>query len=92
MWEQGDDLSVVTENDESGFRVIEYGRSRKVVLPDSLKHEIEETRLQRELRRRGIGQHTIEKASRARVRVSTYRKIVAAIEECKREKCKLEKS
>jgi hypothetical protein len=92
MWAHGDDLSVITDDDESGFRVIEYGRSRKVVLPDSLKREIEETRLQRELRRRGIGQHTIEKALRAHVRVSTYRNIVAVIEEYKQEKCKSEKS
>ena len=41
MWAQGDDLSVVTDIDEIGFRVIEYGRNRKVTLPDSVKHEIE---------------------------------------------------
>ena len=82
---QCDDLSVVPDNDEAGFRVVEYGRSRKVVLPDSLKHEIEGTKLQRELRRRGIGQHTIEKALHAHVRVNTYRKIVSAIEEYKRQ-------
>jgi ribosomal protein S18 acetylase RimI-like enzyme len=86
MWTQGDDLSVVTDNDEAGFRVIEYGKSRKVVLPDSLKGEIQGTKLQRELRRRGIGQHTIEKALHARVRANTYRKIVAAMEESKRER------
>jgi hypothetical protein len=68
MWAQGDDLSVVTDNDETGFRVIEYGKSRKIVLPDSLKREIKEAKL-RELRRRGIGQHTIEKALHAHVRV-----------------------
>ena len=88
MWAQGDDLSVITDDGESGFRVIEYGKSRKVALPDSLKREIEETKLQRELRRRKIGQHTIETALRARVRVGTYRKILAAIEEYKREKYK----
>jgi len=86
LWGHGDDLSVVTDNDETGFRVTEYGRRRKIVLPDSLKCEIQETKLQRELRRRGIGQHTIEKALHASARVSTYRKIVAAIEEYKREK------
>jgi hypothetical protein len=86
MGAQGDDLTVITDNDETGFRVIEYGKSRKVILPDSLKREIEETRLQRELRRRGIGQHTIEKALHAHVHVNTYRKIVAAIEEYKKEK------
>jgi hypothetical protein len=89
MWAHGDDLSVITENDETGFRVLEYGRNRKVELPDSLKHEIRETRLQRELRRRKIGQHTIEKAVHGRVRMSTYKKIVAAIDEYKREKDKL---
>jgi hypothetical protein len=88
MWAQGDDLSVVTDNDEAGFRVVEYGKSRKVVLPDSLKREIQGTKLQRELRRRGIGQHTIEKALHAHVRVNTYRKIVSAIDECRREKPK----
>jgi hypothetical protein len=85
MWTQGDDLSVVTDIDETGFRVIEYGRKRKVVLPDSVKDEMREMGL-RELRRRGIGQHTIEKALHAHVRVNTYRKIVAAIDEYKKEK------
>ncbi len=85
MWAHSDDLSVVADYDETGFRVIEYGKSRKIVLPDSLKREIEEIKL-RELRRRGIGQHTIEKALHAHVRVNTYRKIVAAIAEYKQEK------
>ena len=89
MWAEGDDLTVVTDNDETGFRVVEYGKSRKVVLPDCLKREIEEIGL-RELRRRGIGQHTIEKALHAQVRANTYRKIVAAIEECKKEHNKSE--
>jgi hypothetical protein len=80
MWAHGDDLSVVTDHDETGFRVIEYGKNRKIVLPDSLKREIEQIKL-RELMRRGIGQHTIEKALHTHVRVSTYRKIVAAIDE-----------
>jgi hypothetical protein len=88
MWAQGDDLSVITDNDETGFRVVEYGKNRRVVLPASLKREIEETKLQRQLRRRGIGQHTIEKALRAQVRVNTFRKIAAAIDEYKREKSK----
>jgi hypothetical protein len=92
MWAQGgDDLGVITDNDETGFRVIEYGKSRKIVLPDSLKREIEEIK-SRELRRRGIGQHTIEKALHAHVRVNTYRKIVAAINEYEKEKNTLEKS
>ena len=69
MSAHGDDLSVVTDYDETGFRVIEYGKSRKVTLPDSVKHEIREAIGQRELRRRGIGQHTIEKALCAKVRV-----------------------
>jgi len=84
MWAQGDDLSVVTE---TGFRVVEYGKRRKVVLPDSLKREIENTKL-RELRRRGIGRHTIEKALHAHVRVNTYRKIVAALDAYKNERNK----
>jgi hypothetical protein len=83
MWAQGDDLSVATDHDEVGFRVVEYGKSRKVVLPDSLKREIRETNLQRELRRRGIGQHTVEKALCSKVRMQTYRKILLAIEEYK---------
>ena len=86
MWAQGDDLSVITDNDETGFRVVEYGKNRKVVLPDSLKREINETRLQRELRRRGIGQHTIERALDGHIRLNTCKKIVAAIDEYKREK------
>ena len=79
MWAQGDDLSVISDDDEIGFRMIEYGRSRKVVLPDSLKREIQEDKLQRELRRQGIGQHTIEKALRGHVRARTFRKIVEVI-------------
>ena len=79
MWAQGDDLSVITDSDESGFRVVEYGRNRKMTIPDSLKCEIKKVGL-RELRRRGIGQHTIENALHATVRANTYRKIVAALE------------
>jgi hypothetical protein len=86
MWALGDDLSVVTDIDETGFRVVEYGKNRKAVIPDSLKREIKDTRLQRELRRRGIGQHTIEKALHGRVRLSTYKKILSAIADYKREK------
>ena len=81
MWAQGDDLGVITDDDEMGFRVVEYGKSRKVVLPDSLKREIEETKLQRELRRRGIGQHTLEKALHGHVRINTFTKIVTEIDE-----------
>ena len=40
---------------------------------------------QRELRRRGIGQHTIEKALHAHVRLNTCRKIVAVMDEYKKE-------
>lgn len=84
MWAQGDDLSVVTDNDETGFRVIEYGKGRKVMLPDSVKREMRAMRL-RELRRRGIGQHTTEKALHDKVRMRSYRKILPAIEEYKTE-------
>jgi hypothetical protein len=38
----------------------------------------------RELRRRGIGQHTIERALHSQVRVSTYKEILAAIDEYER--------
>jgi len=65
--------------------VVEYGKSRKIVLPVPLKREIREIG-SRELRRRGIGQHTIEKALHEHVRINTYRKIVDAIEESKRER------
>jgi hypothetical protein len=92
MWAEGDDLSVISDEDEIGFRVIEYGRSRKVVLPDSLKREIQEAKLQRELRRRGIGQHTIEKALRGHVRAKTLRKILEAIDACRKEQSKSEDS
>jgi hypothetical protein len=84
MWAQGDDLSVITDNDETGFRVVEYGRSRRIVLPESLKHEIQEAKLQRELRRRGIGQHTIEKALHGHVRTKTFWKIVFELDTFKR--------
>jgi hypothetical protein len=86
-WEQGDDLSVVTDYDETGFRVIEYGKGRKVLIPDSVKHEMRAMGL-RELRRQGLGQHTIEKALRAKVRIKSYRKIVSAIEIYNQEKYK----
>jgi len=84
MWAQGDDLSVVSDNDETGFRVIEYGKRRKVIVPDSIKQEIR-TIGQRELRRTGIGQHTIENALHARVRLRTYEKILAAIRDHREE-------
>jgi hypothetical protein len=85
MWEQSDELSVITDDDEAGFRVVEYGRNRKVVLPDSLKREIEKGKLQRKLRRRGIGQHTIEKALHGQVRAKTFRKILEAIDAYRKE-------
>jgi hypothetical protein len=91
MWMQGDDLSVVAGHDETGFRVIEYGKSRKIVLPNSSKREIKQIKL-RELMRRGIGQHTIENALHTHVRVNTYRKIVAVIEEYKQEKLRIRRS
>lgn len=77
MWSQGDDLSVVSV-DEVGFRIVEYGRNRRVVLPESVKEEIRNVG-QRELRRRGFGQHTIERALNDRVRLSSYKKIVVAL-------------
>jgi len=83
MWAQGDDLSVVADNEETGFRVIEYGRRRKVKLPDALKEEMKEVGL-RELRRRGIGQHTLENALVSTVRIQSYRKILSTIEKYKR--------
>lgn len=84
MWAQNDDLSVITDDDEIGFRVIEYGKNRKVVLSDSLKDEIKNMKL-RELRRRGIGQHTVEKALNSYVRARTFRKILDAIDTYTRE-------
>lgn len=65
--------------DETGFRVVECRKRRKVVLSDSLKREIQDSKLRRELRRRGSGQHTIEKALHAHARVNS--KIVAAGED-----------
>ena len=78
MWSQGDDLSVLSDDDELGFRMVEYGKNRKIVLPESVKEEITNMG-QRELRRRVIGQHTIERALNDRVRLSSYRKILSAI-------------
>jgi DNA polymerase type B, organellar and viral len=83
MWSQSDDLTVISA-DEIGFRVVEYGKNRRIALPDSVKREIGRMGL-RELRRKKIGQHTIEKALHAHVRADTYRKILAAIKEYKRE-------
>ena len=85
MWAQSDDLSVLADNDEAGFRVVEYGKSRKVMLPDSLKREIKGAKLQRELRRRGIGQHTIERALHSHIRVNTCRKMVAVMDEFRKD-------
>jgi hypothetical protein len=76
---------VVTDYDETGFRVIEYGRRKKVTLPASVKHEMREMGL-RDLRRKGIGQHTIERALHGQVRVNSYTKILAALEESKKER------
>ncbi len=87
MWAQSDDLSVISADDEIGFQVVEYGKNRKIVLPDSVKREIGRMGL-RELRRREIGQHTIEKALRKHVRIGTFRKIVAAIADYKQERQK----
>ena len=84
MWAQGDGLSVFPDDEETGFRVIEYGKRRKVRLPDSIKREIRAMGL-RELRRRQIGQHTIEKALRSTVRIKSYRRILSAIEAFKAE-------
>ena len=84
MWAQNDELSVISDNDEIGFRIVEYGLRRRVALPDPLKQAIKDTG-QREFRRRGIGQHTIEKALHGRVRVKTYRRIVSMIDEYKKE-------
>ena len=78
MWTHGDDLSVITEDDETGFRVVEYGKGRKVTLPDSVRNEVKAMGL-RELRRRGLGQHTLEKALHGRVRLNSYRKILSTI-------------
>src|SRR2546426_3540224 len=39
MWEQGDDLSMMTDVEDVGHKVPEY-RRKKVVLPDSLKDEM----------------------------------------------------
>jgi hypothetical protein len=77
MWSHGDDLSVISD-DEASFRMVEYGKNRKVVLPESLKNQIRNMG-QRELRRRGIGQHTIERALNDRIRLSSYRRICIAI-------------
>jgi len=84
MWAEGDDLSVITDNEEVGFRVVEYGKGRMVALPESVKREIRAMGL-RKLRRRGIGQHTIEKALNDKIRIRSYRKILAAIESYKAE-------
>jgi hypothetical protein len=89
MWAQGDDLSVISDEDEIGFRMVEYGRDRRVVLPGSLKREIVNMGL-RELRRRGIGQHTIEKALHSQVCAKTLRKILDAIDAYKKEHNKSE--
>jgi hypothetical protein len=92
MWAEGDDLSMISDDDEIGFRIVEYGKSRKVVLADSLKREIQEAKLQRELRRRGIGQHTVEKALRGHVRAKTFRRILEAIDAYRKEQNKSEDS
>jgi hypothetical protein len=85
MWAQGDDLSVLIDNDETGFRVIEYGKGRKVKIPDSVERAMRALGL-REFRRRGIGQHTIERALHGQIRVNSYMKILAAMEESKKER------
>jgi hypothetical protein len=85
MWANNDDLSVITNDDEVGFRVVEYGQRRNLALPESVKSEMRAMGL-RELRRRAIGQHTIERALLGRVRLSSYKKILSAVAEYKQEK------
>lgn len=83
MWSHGDDLSVISD-DEVGFRMVEYGKNRKVVLPESVKQEIRNIG-QRELRRRRIGQHTVERALNDRIRLNSYKKILSTIAACKQD-------
>ncbi len=75
---------------EIDAKVKTYSNGR-VAADESIKNDI---RLfgTREPMRRGIGQHTIERALDGHIRLNTYKKIVAAVDEYKREKDKLEKS
>src|SRR2546425_1065167 len=65
-----------TKRDSGWQNTGEEGRSG---FPDSIKDEMRAMGLG-ELRRRGIGQHTIEKALHSTVRIKSYRKILAVIE------------
>ena len=84
LWNHGDDLSVLPDSD-IGFKIVEYGRGRKVRLPDSIKDEMLVIGI-RELMRRGIGQHTIENALHSTIRIKSYRKLQSAIEAYKQER------
>jgi hypothetical protein len=57
------------------------------MLPGSVKHEMKEMGL-RDLTRRGVGQHTIERALHGQVRGNSYTKILAAMEESKQERAR----
>jgi len=60
-------------------RVYENGR---VAADDSMKKDIRSIGT-RELRRKGIGQHTIERALSSTVKKRTYAKLLTVIEICK---------
>jgi hypothetical protein len=77
MWEHGDDLSVVTDQDETGFRVIEYGRGRKVVVSEKVRNEIRKIGVKKCARESKIHRSVIRKIVRGvLVKHSTYSKFV----------------
>jgi len=47
MWEQGDDLSAALGFEETGFRVIEYGKRRRVVANDEIRKWVEKIGIKR---------------------------------------------
>jgi hypothetical protein len=82
-----DESTLIDRDNCSGTRFDEdaqalLGRRSQPATSQNLRNEQTGT----ELRRRKIGQHTIEKAVHGRVCMSTYKKIVAAIVQYKREK------
>ena len=74
-WEEGEDLSLLE------FKTIEYKRKGYAIATDEQLERIARVP-KRELRRRGINQHTLQKICKKQpVRVSRFAKCLRALEE-----------
>jgi hypothetical protein len=77
LWNHGDDLSVLTDCDETGFRVTEYGRGRKIVVSDKVRNEIRRIGIKKYARESGIHRSVIRKIERGEpVKHKTCKKVI----------------